>query len=135
MNPKRPYNTPLDAAAILEFKALLEEARTRLQKELETIAKPNPIVKGDWQATVPHFEGDADAEEDPEEAADKFEEYELRRAQEQSLEEQLVKINRALERIEVGTFGLSIKTGKPLPLEQLRANPTAECEVGIEDTV
>ena len=135
MNPEYPTNnTHLDEATIHEFKTRLERERARLQKELETIAEPNPVVKGDWRATVPHFEGDADAEEDPEEAADKFEEYEVRRAQEQSLEGQLAKIDHALQRIEAGTFGLSIKTGKPLPLEQLHANPAAEYEVQINNT-
>ncbi|TFJ92802.1 hypothetical protein [Lentibacillus salicampi] len=43
--------------------------------------------------------------------------------------EQLKEIDDALERIENGTFGLSEKSGKPIPEKRLEAEPTARYRV------
>jgi DnaK suppressor protein len=39
--------------------------------------------------------------------------------------ESLVRIDRALSRINMGTYGLSDVSGKPIPIERLEALPTA----------
>lgn len=39
--------------------------------------------------------------------------------------EELARINRALERLEQGTYGLSEVSGKPIPIERLEALPYA----------
>jgi len=39
--------------------------------------------------------------------------------------EELARINRALERVEQGTYGLSEVSGKPIPIERLEALPYA----------
>ncbi|QKY69765.1 hypothetical protein [Lentibacillus sp. CBA3610] len=44
-------------------------------------------------------------------------------------EERLQEIDAALERIENGTYGLSEKSGKPIPEERLEAEPTARYRV------
>lgn len=41
-------------------------------------------------------------------------------------------IDAALERIEKGTFGVCVKTGKPIPLERLEAIPYADTTVEAE---
>lgn len=41
------------------------------------------------------------------------------------LEDKLERINHALARIEEGTYGLSERSGKPIPVERLEALPTA----------
>jgi DnaK suppressor protein len=43
--------------------------------------------------------------------------------------EQLASLERAEARLAVGTFGLSIESGKPIPDERLEALPTAELTV------
>ena len=45
-------------------------------------------------------------------------------------ENELAKINRALERIRQGTYGLSEVSGKPIPIERLEALPYATTLVG-----
>jgi len=40
-------------------------------------------------------------------------------------DERLIDIDRALQRIDEGTYGLSAATGKPIPLERLKAFPEA----------
>ena len=44
--------------------------------------------------------------------------------------EELARINRALERVEPGTYGLSEVSGKPIPIERLEALPYATTLVG-----
>jgi DnaK suppressor protein len=45
------------------------------------------------------------------------------------LEERLSAIDRAEKRLEQGTFGLSIRSGKPIPDARLEADPAAELTV------
>lgn len=45
------------------------------------------------------------------------------------LQSRLDMINRALSRIDDGTYGLSIRSGKPIPDERLEADPAAELTV------
>lgn len=40
-------------------------------------------------------------------------------------DERLIDIDRALQRIDEGTYGLSAASGKPIPLERLKAFPEA----------
>ena len=46
------------------------------------------------------------------------------------LTEQLEEIDDALKRIDQGTYGLSKVSGKPIPVERLKAMPTATTLVG-----
>lgn len=43
----------------------------------------------------------------------------------EKLENEVEEINAALNRIALGTYGICEKSGKPIPIERLRANPTA----------
>lgn len=45
------------------------------------------------------------------------------------VEEELTDVNHALKKMEEGTFGVCEETGKPIPLERLRAIPTARTVV------
>lgn len=45
------------------------------------------------------------------------------------LRDRLAKIDRALQRVENGTYGRSIRSGVPIPDERLEANPAAELTV------
>ena len=46
------------------------------------------------------------------------------------LRDHLEAIDRAEERLELGTYGLSVLSGQPIPDERLEADPTAELTVG-----
>ncbi len=48
----------------------------------------------------------------------------------QQLEGQITEIDAALWRISHGTYGICEKTGKAIPIERLKANPTARTVVG-----
>lgn len=45
------------------------------------------------------------------------------------LRDRLATIDRALRRLEVGTYGRSVRSGQPIPDERLEADPAAELTV------
>jgi DnaK suppressor protein len=45
------------------------------------------------------------------------------------LEERLAAVDRAEQRVEAGTYGLSVRSGQPIPDDRLEADPTAELTV------
>ena len=45
------------------------------------------------------------------------------------LEERLAAVGRAEQRVEAGTYGLSVRSGQPIPDDRLEADPTAELTV------
>ena len=47
----------------------------------------------------------------------------------ESLRDRLAAIERALVRIDKGTYGVSVRSGKPIPDERLEADPAAELTV------
>jgi DnaK suppressor protein len=47
----------------------------------------------------------------------------------ESLRDRLAAIDRALDRIAQGTYGKSVRSGKPIPDERLEADPAAELTV------
>jgi DnaK suppressor protein len=46
-----------------------------------------------------------------------------------SLRDRLAALDRALQRLDDGTFGLSTRSGRPIPDERLEADPAAEVTV------
>lgn len=116
-----------------ELEKALRAEHDRLVGELKGFARPDSKVAGDWDALYPRFEaneGGSHAAQDEE--ADEVEEYEMRLATEESLETRLLEVNRALERVKLGSYGLCAKCRKPLSLERLRANPAAEYDIEHE---
>jgi DnaK suppressor protein len=47
----------------------------------------------------------------------------------ESLRDRLAAIDRALTRLDNGTYGLSVRSGQPIPDERLEADPAAELTV------
>jgi DnaK suppressor protein len=48
---------------------------------------------------------------------------------EDTLRDRLDQIGRALKRLDEGTYGISVRSGKPIPAERLEADPAAEVTV------
>ena len=120
----------MDNTFINECKALLEKERKLLVEELTTIADPDPAMKGDWHARFPKFEVvETSSSSGREIEQDEIEEYEMRLAEEQSLESRLLEVSKALERIQKGTYGTCKKCGKAIPIDRLKANPAAEFDM------
>ncbi len=104
------------------YKHKLLEEKKRLTSELGTIAHPE---KGDesWGAVGTITDESINA--DPNEVADKLEEYETNFAITDSLNNELRDVNDALARIEAGTYGVCETCDGVIEDDRLHANPAA----------
>lgn|SRR3989344_7382207 len=105
-----------------EYKKLLEEEKTKLEKELSVIARKSNERPGDWEVKAPQLNPMVS---DQSELADVFEELETQAGLEWQLEERLKKVDAALKRIEDGTYGICVECGEKIEERRLRANPIA----------
>lgn len=119
---------PLDAARLATLRARLDAERNRLRR-LSADAAPDRI------ASMPELDpGDALAAE-PQDFGDQGYDLQVQNTElalgrnDQRL---LTQVERALQRMDKGTYGLSEVTGKPIPIERLEALPWATTNVGDE---
>lgn len=106
-----------------EQKKKLEQEKIGLEKELESFAKKDPHIKGNWETKFPDF-GIKTADLSQEE--DQVEEYEATLPVEYSLETDLQKVKNALERIKTRTYGTCQNCKKKITIKRLKAEPGAE---------
>ncbi len=97
-------------------KELLARERDLVERELASL-----LGEGSEEGDERVEPGDRDSE------ALYQDEFDAGRAQD--LKERLAAVERAEERLASGTYGLSIKSGEPIPDERLEAHPTAELTV------
>jgi len=97
-------------------KELLARERDLVERELASL-----LGEGSEEGDERVEPGDRDSE------ALYQDEFDAGRAQD--LKERLAAVERAEERLASGTYGLSIKSGEPIPDERLEAQPTAELTV------
>lgn len=120
----------MDMVTIQKLKNSLEQEHDKLTAELKSFAKPDPKMIGDWDSQMPQFEArEYGSHASLEEETDEVEEYETRLATEHSLETRLLEVNKALERINKGSYGRCAKCGKEISKERLLANPAAEFDI------
>ena len=108
------------------FKTKLEEERKILESELASLGRKNPEVPGDWETTPDAL--DIDTAENSE-LADMQEDFEERNAIQNRLENRLLDVKKALEKIEAGTYGICEVSGAPIEIERLEANPAARTSI------
>lgn len=104
------------------FKKKLEEELARVETELGSVGAQD--AKGDWEGKETELDV-MSAVADPNEAADKQEEYVTNRALTDTLEIRYKEIKAALERIDNGTYGICEVSGEPIEEDRLEANPAA----------
>ncbi len=100
---------------IQEMKQKLEEEKTQLQKELDNLSHKD---HEDYQANFPEY--GRNEEENVTEVAD----FQARFATTETIEARLKDVEKAFQRIEEGTYGMTTD-GERIPEERLRANPAA----------
>lgn len=105
------------------FKAKLISEKERLLAELGTIAKQGEKSPDEWDAVGTIVDASIDA--DPNDVADKIEEYETNHAIAGDLKAQLNDVEAALAKIEAGTYGMCEVSGEPIEEDRLEANPSA----------
>jgi DnaK suppressor protein len=103
------------------FKERLEAERKTLEEELGQIALFNTDTNI-WEATP---DQDMMGEIDDNDAADRFEDFEERTGMVTTLQARLNDVNRALKKIEDGTYGKCEVSGEPIEQDRLEANPAA----------
>lgn len=101
--------------------ARLEELLAQVTSELEAIAEQDPLT-GDWEAT-PDLAEQAEADENSE--ADAAEELSSQSATVTELETTYRNINRALLKIEAGTYGLCEVCEETIVAGRLEILPSA----------
>ncbi len=106
---------------IADLKRRLEEEKDLLTKELSGIAHQNPKNPKEWEA-VPAEAGEADFHD---EAADRIEDFEERRAETDPLEKRLGNVDQALARLANNTYGQCEICHEPIETARLEANPAA----------
>lgn len=99
----------------------LTQRKESLEKELSLFANKDTKPEGDWDTRYPQ-----NTQTNLEDAAGEVEEYSTNLPIEYSLETQLVKINKALQKIATGSFGTCEDCKKEISPERLEANPEAE---------
>ena len=104
------------------YKTKLEEEKKLLVDELNDLGKVDKT--GDWEATP---EEEMTNQEVPDEGdmAERAEDYEERSMKLNLLETRLGDINKALEKIEGGKYGICEVCGKEIEEDRLEVNPAA----------
>lgn len=115
-----------------QFKERLEKELATVETELKTVGVQNPANAADWEAKETAIDTMA-SPADPNEAADKMEEYTQNRAITETLEIRYNNVKRALEKIEDGTFGTCEICHAPIEEERLEANPAARTCLAHKD--
>lgn len=105
-----------------KFKKQLEKEKKRLTKELTSFAKRDKNLKGNWRAKFPVFGNDRSHKD---ENAEEVEAYSSLLSVEYNLENRLKDINKALEKIEKGKYGICEICNASIELERLRVAPEA----------
>ena len=106
------------------FKTKLEAEASEIEAELDKIAKKDPAQKGNWDPTP----GDIDVMSplaDPNEAADKIEEFESNKMVTDALEVRYTQVTKALAKMDEGTYGTCEISGEAIEEDRLQANPAA----------
>ena len=120
----------LDQKTIEELKQKLLTEKKILERELSSIATPDPKMKGDWDTRFPNMGEKSDfASGALEERGDEIEEYTTELSEEYSMESRLKEVNAALAGMQKGTYGKCAKCGEDIPLERLQANPAAAADI------
>jgi DnaK suppressor protein len=102
-----------------QIKQNLLERRDQIEKELATFTTKDEYIKDNYRSKFPNFGNKED--ENAKEIAD----YTDNLSVEFSLEKTLKDINKALDRIEKGTYGICNYCGKAIPEERLVARPVS----------
>jgi DnaK suppressor protein len=107
------YGVPVEPERARE---LIARERQGVEREIAAIEREGPE------------EGDTRKEPGDEDSEDLYQD-ELDAGRLADLKERRAAIERAEERLAAGTYGLSVRSGTPIPDERLEASPTAELTV------
>ena len=113
------------------FKEKLESEKRSIEEELGTISRKNPDVPGDWEPVEnPSIVNEAD----PNERADNQAKFADNTRMTDMLELRLAEVEKALTKIEEGTYGICEVSGEEIEHDKLEANPAARtCKKHVDE--
>ncbi len=114
---------------LAEIQNLLLEQKEKLEKELSKFTKKSQHVADDFDTKFPEY-GDKEDENAAEVA-----EYLNNLPVEEGLEKTLRDVNKSLERIEKGKYGICKYCKKPIGEKRLKARPTSSACVECKKTI
>ena len=121
----------LDQKTIAEIAVQLEMQKKKIIADLAHISRRDSHENDDRTAKFPDY-GDK-----PDENAQEISDYTTNVATEKVLEKSLEDINKALEKITKGTYGICRYCGNPIAVGRLLARPTAgaciKCKTELQD--
>ena len=127
-----PTENKLTEDKIAHFKQVLLDEKTRLEGEREQYAGPD---RDDTEEGAAGELSSNDLNDPADEATNLFD-RERDQAAIENMDRMLAKVNRALAKIDEGTYGLSDIDGTPIPEARLEALPYANLTVEqAEDTI
>ncbi len=122
--------TPVFSADFLKtIKETLLADKTKLESELANFATTNANIKGDYDASFPEYGDEAD--DNAREIAD----YTTNKSLESTLEKTLRDVEKSLDRLEKGTYGICKYCDKPIDPKRLLARPTSGSCVDCKKTL
>lgn len=129
----RIKHTLMSKSFLKEIKEMLDKEKERLESELAEFATRNPKNKDDFDADFPNL-GDKE-DENAEEVAT----YSTNLTLERTLESSLRDVNKALDRVKEGTYGVCKYCNKQIIEKRLRARPASsscvECKKSLTQEV
>jgi RNA polymerase-binding protein DksA len=114
-----PKKAALNKQEFDDIKNKLAEEKLSLEKQLNEIAKKNPKNSEDFDAQF------VDIGSDESDSVAEVEKYSLDLSLERTLEKSLKDVNKALESIKKGTYGLCKYCKQPIDKDRLMARPTS----------
>ncbi len=121
----------LDENTLEQIKKQLLEQRKSVSADLSTMSRPDSHENDDRSAKFPEY-GDK-----PDENAQEISDYSTNIVTEKVLEKILEDIDKALERIEKGTYGICKYCRQPIAEKRLLARPTAgacvKCKTELQE--
>lgn len=112
-----------------QVRHILLQEKTRLETELGKFTKKNPHVSGDYDASFQEY-GNKDDENALEVA-----QYITDKPLEETLEKELRDVNKSLERLDKGSYGICKYCEEPIDEKRLLARPTSSACVECKKTL
>jgi RNA polymerase-binding protein DksA len=109
----------IDPKILEELENALVKEKEELERDLGKIAKPVNAPAGDYETS---FDDIGSGKEDN---ATEVDQYTQNLSVETTLEKKLQEVIAALGRMKDGTYGKCSNCGKDIPVERLKANPSA----------
>ena len=109
----------MDQKILDQIKQNLSKEKSELEKELGVFAKKDEAIEDNYKSTYPEY-GDSEEDNAAEVAA-----YSDQISIEHALEEQLRDVNKALDNINKGTYGICSYCNQPIEEKRLLIRPTS----------